>query len=54
LEYIKEDETALTAIKRGFNTNVHQGRWQHLPDYEQVVNPFPTSRIIDNKAKKIR
>lgn len=53
LEYFAEDETALTAIKRGFNTSLQNGGWQDLPDYEEVHNPTPTSRILDTRAKKI-
>lgn len=53
LEYFAEDETALTAIKRGFNTSVQNGGWQDLPDYDVVHNPSPTSRKTDNRAMKI-
>lgn len=53
LDFFKEDEAALTAIRRGFNTSPQNGGWLDLPDYEEVHNPTPTSRILDNRAKKI-
>ena len=42
LEHFADDETALIAIRKGFNTSLLNGGWEHLPDYAEVHNPFPT------------